>query len=129
MSRANVHGKLYASDTAISGARTASVNSDNVTSPDAEALHVIINVTAIASTPSVVPTIQGYDPTSGDYYDILVGSAITATGMTVLKVGLSIAPSANAAAQDLVPIQWRVKFAHADSDSITYTASYNLTNK
>ena len=129
MSRANVQGKLYASDTAISGARTATVNSDGVSSPDAIAIHVIIDVTAVTATPSVVPTIQGFAPVSGVWYDLLVGSAITTTGTTVLKVGLNIAPSANAAAQDLVPAQWRVKFTHADSDSITYTAEYNMTNK
>ena len=128
MARANVHGKLYVSDVAISGAHTATVTSDNVTSPDAIALHLIIDVTAVASTPSVVPTIQGFDPTSGAYYDILVGNAITTTGTTVLKVGLSIAASANAAAQDLIPVQWRVKMTHADSDSITYTLAYNMTN-
>ena len=113
----------------FSGARTASVNTDPVHSPDAIAIHVIIDVTAVASTPSIVPTIQGYAAQSGVWYDILVGNAITATGTTVLKVGLNIAPSVNSAAQDLIPEQWRVEMVAADSDSITYTIEYNMTNK
>lgn len=113
----------------FSGARTASVNTDPVVSPDGEAVHVIIDVTSITATPSVTPTIQGYAPVSGVWYDLLVGSAITATGTTVLKVGRGIAASANAAAQDMLPVMWRVELVHLDTDSITYTLEYNLTNK
>ena len=110
-----------------SAARTASVNSA-VLNKEAEerAVHYIIDVTAVAATPSVVPTVQGYDPTSDTWYDLLVGAAITATGTTVLKVGEGIAASANVAAQDMVPMQTRVELVHADADSITYTVAANV---
>lgn len=110
-----------------SAARTATTTSDAVRLHHAVAMHVIINVTAVASTPSVVPTIQGFDSTSGVYYDLLVGNAITATGTTVLKIGLGMAASANASAQDLIPHTIRVKMTHADSDSITYSVGCNVT--
>ena len=103
-----------------SAARTATLNSDDLDC-QGRGVHVIIDVTAISATPSVVPKIQGYDPLSGKYYDVLVGVAITATGTTVLKVYPGIVASANVAASDVVPPVWRVRMEHADADSITYS--------
>jgi phosphoribosylcarboxyaminoimidazole (NCAIR) mutase len=104
-----------------SAARTASVTGDWIGNAGHRGLHLIINVTAAAATPSVVFTIQGRDPVSGDPYDLLVSSAITGTGMTVLKIYPGIATAANAAASDVLPAQWRVKAVAADSDSLTYS--------
>ena len=70
-----------------------------------------------------MPTIQGKDPLSGKYYDLLVGVAIIATGMTILKVHPGITASANISASDMLPLIWRVQFVHADADSITYSVS------
>lgn len=110
-----------------SAARTATVNSDAYTDAHAEAVHVIVNVTALAATPSVVPKIQGRDPASGGWYDVLVGAAITDVtvgtppSMTVLKVGPGIGAAAGGSASDVLPDTWRVRMEHADTDSITYS--------
>ena len=105
----------------VSAARTATVDGAEQTSTHGRGLHVIINVTAITATPSVVPKVQGLDPASGVWYDLLVGVAITATGMTVLKVYPGITALANVAASDLLPAHWRVRLEHANTDSITYS--------
>jgi hypothetical protein len=86
-------------------------------------LHVIINVTSITDSPEVEPHIQGKDPISGTYYDILVGNDITATGITILKVYPGIGQIANGAASDILPRTWRVRMEHDDSDSITYSVA------
>lgn len=99
--------------------------SSAIATDEAESAHVIINVSSITASPSVTPKIQGHDPTSDSWYDLLVGPAITATGLTVLKVG-RVSPSANAAAQDLLPATIRVTMTHADTDSITYSVGVNL---
>ena len=104
-------------------ARTASVNTPDQVNPGHRGLHLIIDVTSITLTPSVVPTIQGKDPLSGKYYDLLVGVAIIAIGTTILKVYPGIAASANVAASDILPSIWRVQFVHADADSITYSVA------
>jgi len=101
-------------------ARTATLNSDDKDC-HSRGVHVIIDVTVDPALASIVPKIQGYDPTSGKYYDLLVGVAITAVGTTVLKVYPGIAASANVAASDMVPPVWRVRMEHADADSITYS--------
>lgn len=107
-----------------SAARTADAASASQDNPFWKGAHVIINVSALAATPSVVPHIEGLDPAVPDgWYDVLVGAAITATGRTVLKVGPGLTPSPGAAAADWLPSTWRVRMVHGDSDSITYTAA------
>lgn len=113
---------LYASE-----ARTATPTATTELSRRGErGGHFVIKVTAITASPSVTPTIEGYDTTSDSWYSILVGAAITATGTTVLKVYPGIAVQANATASDILPQTWRLTLTHGDADSITYTASANL---
>ena len=106
-----------------SKARTASENTPDQTNFGHKGLHLIIDVTLDPALASVVPTIQGKDPLSGKYYDLLVGLAIVATGTTVLKVYPGIAASGNVAASDILPSIWRLQLVHADADSITYSVA------
>ncbi len=109
-----------------SAARTATTTTDAQTNGDHCGVHVIVDVTAVAATPSVTPTIEAFDSASGTWYSLLVGTAITGTGKTVLKVAPGITPVANGAAADYLPAVWRVTFTHADADSITYSVGANL---
>jgi hypothetical protein len=109
-----------------SAARTASVDSSDLTNGFGKGLHLVIDVTAVAATPSITVTIQGKDALSGKYYTILASAAITATGTTVLKVHPGLTAAANAAANDLLPRTWRVSVTNADADSITYSVGYSI---
>ena len=109
-----------------SAARTATVNSDRFRNVLFNGIHVIVDVTAYPAAASIEVHIQAQDQTSGDWYDLLVSSAITATGTTVLKVGPGITPSPNAAANDMLPENIRVRVVHTDADSITYSVGSNL---
>lgn len=115
--RSNTGGTVLSS-----AARTASVNSADQTNHNARGLVLVIDVTAIAATPSVVFTIKGQDPVSGKYWTILTSAAITGAGTTVLRVypGLTAVP--NLVANDVIPRLWRLEAVHADADSITYSA-------
>lgn len=108
---------LYAS-----AARTTTQTGTDQTNQGHRGLHLVIDVTAVTDTPSITPKIQGKD-SNGIYYDILVGSAITATGTTVLKVYPGITAVANGAASDVLPAVWRVLLTVADADSATYSVS------
>lgn len=89
-------------------------------------MHIIIDVTAKTDTPSVQTTITATDPTSGKTYTLLGSiAAITTTGTTVLKIGPDIVAAAGIAAQDFIPEIVTLKFAHADTDSITYSVGVN----
>lgn len=85
------------------------------------ALIVIIDVTAVAATPSVVFTIRGVDRLSGKKWDILASAAIIGTGTTVLRVSPELTSAANLIAKDLAPEEFEVHAEHADADSITYS--------
>lgn len=106
-----------------SAARTATVTSP-VFSAEAVANSVfVIDVTATAATPSITAAIQGKDPESGSFYTILTSAAITSTSTNVIKVGKDFAASANVAANDILPSEFRVVMTHGDADSITYSVS------
>lgn len=104
-----------------SAARTASVNSDDFENMNGRGVKVVIDVTADPAAASVVFTIQGKDPVSGKYFDILSSAAVTATGTTVLTVYPGVTASTNVAASDVLPRTWRVKAVAADADSLTYS--------
>jgi len=106
------------------GARTATPTAMALQSAKrARGLIVVIDCTAIAASPSVVFTIQGYDPTSGKYYTILASAAIVGTGTTVLRVFPGATAAANLVANDVLPASWRIIATHGDADSITYSVS------
>lgn len=110
-----------------SAARTATADSaDLFNRGNKIGAHVVIDVTAIAATPSVVFKVQGKDPVSGKYYDILTSAAITGVGTTRLTVTPGVAASANVAISDAIPSVFRVRAEHADADSITYSVGVNL---
>lgn len=110
-----------------STARTATASSASQKNPDHLGVHVTIKSTAATSTPSVVPTIEGYDETTGAWYTLLTGAAITDGSTTVtLKVYPGITAVNNVAVSDHLPPLWRLTMTHADTDSITYSAGANL---
>lgn len=106
-----------------SAARTATVATSDQSNTEHRGVVVIIDVTAIASSPSVVATIQGKDEISGKYYTILASAAIEATGTTVLRVFPGATAATNLVANDVLPSTWRVNLVHADTDSITYSVA------
>jgi len=109
-----------------SAARTASVTGDDQINLGHRGLHLVIDVTAAADTPSVVFTIQGKDRASGKYYTILASAAITATGTTVLRVYPDLTAAANLVVNDVLPECWRVIATAADADSLTYSVGVSL---
>lgn len=109
-------------------ARTTAFTSDDLRSADPDeafrGVHVIVNV-ATASGFTLTPSIEGKGP-FGTYYTILTGAAITASGVTVLKVFPGATPSPNAVANDHLPLIWRVKVAVGDATAVTYTVGVNM---
>lgn len=110
-----------------SAARTATVESATFTNYNARGAHIVIDVSAITATPSIVVKVQGQNPANlTQFYDILVSTAIVATGTTILKVYPGITTIPNASASDILPWGWRVRVEHADTDSITYSVAANV---
>ena len=110
-----------------SAARTATPTAVAIDDRNVAGIQVIINVTASAATPSVVPTIDGFDPLSETWYNLLTASAITGASQVVLRIHPELLAAANLTAQDFIPRRYRVVMTHADTDSITYSVGINST--
>ncbi|KKL61284.1 hypothetical protein LCGC14_2196840 [marine sediment metagenome] len=74
---------------------------------------------------SVVPTIQGYDRFSGNYYNILVGTAITTISTNTLSVYPTLTTSGNSVAKAVIPLNYRVLMTHANAAPAIYTVVFN----
>lgn len=106
-------------------AASVSGNSADLVNGMNRGVTVGVNVSAISGTSaSLTVTIQGKDPASGNYYTVLAGSAITATGYSTLVVYPGAAVTANESASLPLPQNFRVSYAIAGtSPSVTATIS------
>lgn len=128
----NYGDRLYTIDTyeiMPSAARTVTTNSATYTAINgdrfmASGIQLFINVTALAGAPSVTPFLQGFEGVT--FYDLLQADAITATGMTVLRLFPGAAQNPKITANDHLPDIWRVAMSHANANSITYTVTAKL---
>lgn len=116
--RGNIEVTLLAS-----AARTAATQSPDQTNFNGRGVHVLVNMSVFGGAGSITPTIQGKDPISGTYYTILAGPAISANGLTVLKVYPGLTTLATAVANDILVRTWRVSVAVADATSHTYSVA------
>lgn len=109
-----------------SAARTADPTAVGVINHHWRGLLIVVDVTALAATPSVQPTIYVKD-NNGDYNEIIYqGTAFTATG----EHSYLVYPGAVAADFDgtdcagiPVPQDIQIGMVHGDADSITYSAN------
>lgn len=109
-----------------SAARTAEPDTQEYEVAGYRGLHLVIDVTAAADTPSIIATVLGVDRVSGKTYTLLASAAITGIGTTVLRIGQGLTAAANLVANDLLPPVIRVRVAHADTDSISYSVGAAL---
>ena len=109
-----------------SAVRATTTNSSTFGNPGAIGLHLAVDVTAVPGVDTVTPKIEGYDETSGKYYDVLVGVPIAATGLTILKVYPGTVASPNVQANDVLPSTWRVTMTHSAATNFTYSIGASL---
>lgn len=109
-----------------SAARTATPTAVSFQASRVRALRVVIDCTAVTSTPSVVCTVDAIDSLSGKAVNLLTSAAITATGTTVLNIGPGVTAGANVAANAFLGDIIRITMTHGDADSITYTVAAHL---
>jgi hypothetical protein len=101
------------------------VNSSTCENPGFLGGHIIINVSSYTSG-TYTPHIQGFDGTSGQWYDILIGTGMSGIGYTVLKVYPNISPLTNGAANDILPIKWRIQLVGTNTPNMVISVSANM---
>jgi hypothetical protein len=102
------------------------VNSGDIDTTGCNNLNVYTKVT-VPNGGSIVVTIQGKDVNSGDYYTILSGTSISTATNQRLKVGPTIAASANAIAQDYLPKTIRISVV-VSTAAVTFSVGLSLTD-
>lgn len=102
-------------------ARTATPTSYSLYSRGARGLTVYVSATAVTSTPSVVVTIDGYDPVSQTWFNLLTSAAIATISTTKMVVYPGVLAVTNLAVSTVVPDTIRVVMTHGNTNSITYS--------
>lgn len=97
-----------------SAARTATPTAFVITPRTANRCRVIVDVTAIVSTPSITVTIDVFDLLANKWVNVVTSSAITTVSTNVLTLVEGIASNV------------RVTVTHGNANSITYSVSAHM---
>lgn len=101
------------------------VTTDQINVCGVSALTVILDSTAVG-TATLLMTIDGKDKTSGKYYNLLTGAAISTNATTRYKISPYLANVVNATANDLVPVIFRITVTQGGTGNATYSLGYTL---
>jgi hypothetical protein len=112
---------LYAS-----AARTATPTAVEVNTRRFRSLVIVLDATAITSTPSITIAIDRKDNASGKYINILTSAAIATVSTNTIRVGLGLPVTANVSQNEPLPNVVRITVTHGNANSITYTCSAHL---
>lgn len=105
---------------------SATTTSEDQVNYDHKSLHLTFDLTSVPDTDTVTPKVQGFDSTSGKYYDILVGTSHATTSTVTLKIGPGFAETSNVSTNNMLPLIWRVVVTHSASSNFVYSVGANL---
>lgn len=90
---------------------SANGNSGNQINYNARGVKVYLATGAFGTgATAITVTIQGLDPFTNTFYNILTSASLSASSFTVLTVYPGIAVTANVSASDILPRRWRVTY-------------------
>jgi len=113
-----------ASRAASSAGAATALGSTALLTQGAIGMHVAFYVSTNGSTVSINPTLSYYDTAAAQYYSLLT-STITATGHTVLKLGLGLESTSNIQ-NDYLPDSIKLGVTHSTTDAVTYSMGVSL---
>lgn len=107
---------------AASAARTAdpTLSPPEIVDTGAKGVIVVVRVTN-AGTGSITAHIEGWDAASDTWYPILSSAALNTNATTAIAVYPGANAVANSRADLALPRRWRVRIAHGNANSITYS--------
>lgn len=108
-----------------SAVRSATFNGAQQINYNSSGGHFTLNVTAVPGVQTVTPSIEAsYDGVN--YYTLLTGVAMVATGIQTLKIFPGSVVTANVSANDILPRFYRMTVTHSGAGNFTYAAYSNL---
>jgi hypothetical protein len=108
-----------------SASRTTTQNSANITTYNARALYVCLDVTT-PGTGSITLSINWICPASGKVINLLTGAAVTTTTTNVYKVGIGLTAAANAVGVDYLCRTITINVTANNANAVTYSVGYCL---
>lgn len=109
-----------------SAARTATPAAVEVNTRRFKSIVVVLDATAITSTPSITIALDRKDNASGKYVNILTSAAIATVSTNTIRFGVGLPVTANVSANEPLPAVVRVTITHTNANSITYTCTVHL---
>lgn len=88
-------------------------------------IQVVVDLTEVASGPSLVVTIQGRDA-NGKYYTLLTSAALVAAATTLLTIYPGLTAVNNVTVSQVLPREFRIVVTAGNSNTCTYSVGYNL---
>ena len=111
--------------TALTSAARTATNNASLEILSKVGVNVVIDMTAVTATGSVVFTLQGIDPLSGQFYTIIESAAVTTVSTVVLTVYPSATEAANLAVSNGLPDNMRILATHVNAVTMTYSVGLN----
>lgn len=106
----------------------ATYNSSNLTFPNAKRAHVVVDVTNVGGGGTLAIIVQGLDPVSGNWYDILTFASITTVSIVAGKIAAGIPVVANLAVDDVLPNTFRIN-AVVGVNAVIFSVGINLIDE
>lgn len=110
----------------VSAERTTTATSADIENNNCTGVTVILDTTA-AGTSSNTLKIQGKDPASGKYFDLLTGAAVTTISTNVYKLFPGLTAVANVTATGILPKTFRIVVTAGNANAATYSVGYCLS--
>lgn len=108
-----------------SAARTTTQTSADQTNFNHTKLVVILDMTVVG-TGSVTLTINGKDPASAKYYNLLTGAAVTTNVTNVYTLALGVTAVANTTVNAFIPRIFQIVVTANNANTATYSVGYSL---
>jgi len=94
---------------------------------NARGAHIIINLLDInIATDALTVTIEGLEPGTGKWYNILVTPALTSASLYILKIYPGLNPIAGFVSNDILPRNWRAVVAYNAGTTINWGVSGSM---
>lgn len=107
----------------------ATYNSANLSFPNAKRAHVVVNVVAVGGGPgTLVVKVQGFDPVSKGWYDILTFATINSISIVAGKIAAGIPVVTNLAVDDVLPETFRINAVVA-VNAVEFSVGINLIDE
>lgn len=109
-----------------SAARTATPTAVEINTRRFKSMVIVLDATAIVSTPSITIAIDRKDNASGKYINILTSAAIATVSTNTIRFGVGLPVTANVSANEPMPNVVRITVTHGNGNSITYSCTAHL---